>query len=122
MAKSSLHRSGEHGDDPQLCERAGGCNGGAAEAREVVAISTGDTFDDSERMKAAKLARQGSRGEIRQQGDEVSAAHAMDVNSGRSRALSNCCSVRLKKFSPLIGRSASRFSSVKRSNARTPAL
>src|SRR5579885_2976780 len=82
MAKISLHRSGEHRDDPQLRERAGGCDGGAAETREVVAIGAGDTFDDSESTKAAKLPRQGCRGEIRQQADQVSAAHAMDVELG----------------------------------------
>ena len=82
MAKTPLHRSGQHGDDAQLSERAGGSNGGTAEPCEVVAVGASDTFDDSERAEATQLTGQGCRGEIGQQADQIGTAHAVDVELG----------------------------------------
>jgi NAD(P)-dependent dehydrogenase (short-subunit alcohol dehydrogenase family) len=44
------------------------------------------------------------------------------VRRGCCRACSRWCSVRLKKLTPLIGRSESRLCPVKRYSARTPVL
>src|SRR5579883_647041 len=82
MAEILLHRGCQSRNDPPFRDAAGGCEGGAAEAGEVVAVGAGDTFDDSEVAKAAQLTGEGCWGKMWKQANQVGAAHAVDIELG----------------------------------------
>ena len=79
MAKNLLQGGCECWHDAQFRDGTGSGDGGAAEAGEIVAVGARDTLDEAEIPQAAQLARQGCRGKMGQQADQVGAAHAVDI-------------------------------------------
>ena len=55
MAEILLYRGYQSRNDRQFRDAAGCCDGGAAEAGEVVAVGVGEAFEDSGVAKAAQL-------------------------------------------------------------------
>lgn len=70
---------GESGDDDLLGESAGGGDGAATEAGQVVAIGASDFLDEAELAQAFEIAGDTGGGAIRQERLQIGAAHAADV-------------------------------------------
>ena len=70
--------SGHGWNDAEACERAGGGDGGATEAGQVIAIGMHDLLDQSELAEARELARHGpwSEMQVRQQ---IGATPTVDI-------------------------------------------
>ena len=79
MAKSLLLCSGQSGNDTEFRERAGGGDGGAPQAREVVTISSGDPFDHAEGKQPFQLSRERSRRGVGQQSHQIGAPQTVDI-------------------------------------------
>ncbi len=73
--------SGESRDDGEFGEAAGGSDGGAASAGEIVAIGAADAFDDTELTQTGEAPGEGCGGALGDEGPEISAAQAGDVEA-----------------------------------------
>jgi len=79
LAKNVSACAGQSGNDLELCQGAGGCDGSAPQAREVVAVRAGDALDQAKQAQAPKLTREARVGVLGEEHFEVGAAYAMDV-------------------------------------------
>ena len=112
---------GESRDDAHRGDGASCGDRGAAEAGQGVAIGAPATrlIKPSPRMRL--ICRESAAG-LKPGTKAVRSARRSPrmSNCGRCRARSNACSLRLKKFSPLTGRSSSRRSSARADRGREP--
>ncbi len=74
--------SGESRNDGEFGEAAGGSDGGAASAGKIIAIGAADAFDDAELTQTGEMAGEGCGGALGDEGPEISAADAGDVEAG----------------------------------------
>ena len=70
---------GESRDDDLLGQTAGGCDGIATEAGQVVAVSVGDFLDEAEVAQASQVTDDAGCGQGREKRFQTGAAHATDV-------------------------------------------
>ena len=82
MAKNGSSCVSQSGDDVELRQGASGCDRGAPQAREVVAVGVGDALDQAEHAQAASWRESARRVQRARSGFEVGAAQAVDVELG----------------------------------------
>jgi len=72
----------QSGDDLELRQGTGGGDGGATQAREVIAVGARDAFDQAEGTQAMKLTRQARGAQLGHEARQVGATHAVDIELG----------------------------------------
>ena len=112
-------RSSHIRNDVESGERARGGDGGAAQAREVVAVGVSDPLDQTQPAQATELARQRRRRHV-QASHEIGAAQAVDVELGALKRAQQSLLACVEEVQSLDRASAPRLGSLSRARSRSP--